>query len=198
MFRLDPPPSIQVMLNIWMLTFTPIRISNLANVWLIVNDICHSQHQTYFYGIHKHRALQKMKLHPETECYLKRSYFIEDLSFACEYSHIYSCRKLNRRHPNINHCIRTQKEFTCPTNHFIPNILPFRSVVSGNIIITHQGTSWQCKMASSPSRPACAKGSCCRENSNSILLCVLLFLSPCLWLTIKRGGSCAPTPVGRQ
>ena len=120
--------------------FTFIRISNLANVWLIVNNICHSQHQTYFYGIRKHRALQKMKLHPETECYLKRSYFIEDFSFVCEYSHIYSSKTLNRRHPNMNHYIRKQKEFTCPTNHFIPNILPFRSVALDNIIITYQGT----------------------------------------------------------
>jgi len=124
-----------------MSTFTFIRISNLANVWLIVNNIFHSQHQTHFYGIHKHRALQKIKLHPETECYLKKSYFIGDVSFACEYSHIYSSKTLNRRHPNINHSIRTQKELTCLTNHFIPNILPFRSVVSDNIIITHQGTS---------------------------------------------------------
>jgi hypothetical protein len=82
-----------------MLTFTLKRISNLANVWLIVNNICRSQLQTYFYGIHKHRALQKMKLHPETECYLKRSYFTEDLSFACEYSHIYWSRTLNSWHP---------------------------------------------------------------------------------------------------
>jgi hypothetical protein len=93
-FRLDLLPSVQVMLNIWKLTFTLIRISNLTYVWLIVN-ICHSRQRTYFYGIHKLRAFQKMKLHPETECYLKRSYFIEGLSFACEYSHIYSSMTLN-------------------------------------------------------------------------------------------------------
>jgi hypothetical protein len=35
-----------------------------------------------------------------------------------------------------------------------------------------------------------------REDSNSILLHFLLFLSPCLWLTIKLGGSCVPHSSG--
>ena len=75
--RLDLLPLIQVMLNIWMSIFTFVRISNLANFWLIVINICLSQHHTYFYVIHKHRALQKMKLHPETKRYLKRSILLK-------------------------------------------------------------------------------------------------------------------------
>jgi hypothetical protein len=84
MFRLYLLFLTQVMLNVYMLTFTLIRTSNLTNVWLIVKNIRRSQHQIYFNGIHKQSALQKMKLCPEIKCYLNRSNFTEDLSFACE------------------------------------------------------------------------------------------------------------------
>ena len=135
-----------------------------------------------------------MKLQQEIECYLNRSYFIEDLSFVCKYSHIYSSRTTDD----------TQLLITLLEpirNSLAPQILSYLTYfLLGQwyqiIFLSHikehpNNARWPPALLGLPVRRGVAA-----ERTPVLFCCLLLFLSPCLWLTIKLGGSCAPHSSG--